>query len=1019
MLGRSELDGAIEEYRKLVRNVPQLGGVLVELLIARNQRLLPRDRDWSEIESLIKAAKEQSPQSSEWVIFQAGLLFAQGKADDAQKVVDEARRKNPSRAELWLKSAELLMLQRRFAEARSLLDNVPASVNPVHLRLDRARLLVAEGSPELASSLAALADNSASFPANDRRRLLEELAQALTQLKDFSRAKKLWLEVADLAPKDLGPQLKLIELAFEAKNEEDINHQLDEIKRIEGADGINGRYCAIRYKIWQAGNAADSSQQELLCKTARQWIDDLASVRPDWSTQIHLARAQVDEVELERLDLAADKRKEKQYEAAIHYRTAIERGQRNSAVIRRVTELLHLSGHSTEIAQLWNQLGNGGGAGLDLQRLVTAEVLRNHEYDLAVELARKAKAADPKDYVKRLQLVMILMQNQHRDEAEIELRDAVKAAPGEDERWSFLIDLLVSGGAFQKAEEAIRNAEQALKNQSPLGLARCYEKLALGYRAIGRNLQKSNDWYQKAEDCYRSAMSNRPDDSEINSEFIVFLKNAGRDEKAESQLTEMIKKAGTGDPKIEKEASWARRTLASLLVQVGSDYVRRQRALKLVEPIAIAAETQEKSKGSPVPADDLRVLAEVYEAQQTPAYHKKAREVLEKLVARDGGIPEIRFRLAMIYSRDGDWAEAQKEYRALLAQTENANNRAFANRRPDYMAKFALELLQRHDSDQDKQSLNEAKELIDKVKGLRPDSLIADELQAHFYKASNQVDKAVDLIRSKAEQPNLPDPMLWDLARLAEAIDQVDLAQELLRKLVARSDKVPYRLALVELLGRRGKVKDALDLCEELWQKANPDELVPSVLKVFASPAGKRDEAQKSRAAAWFESALKQHPESPNLVFGLGSLREQQQRYHDAEDVYRRGVGQKSESYAVLNNLAWLMTLRKENGQEALALINRAIAVRGPDPDLLDTRGCIYRVTGDSQHAIEDLTESIALAPTESKYFHLAQAYLEADKKQDAIKALATARTLKLAEDLLHPLEVPAYHQVLIDLGMR
>jgi tetratricopeptide (TPR) repeat protein len=104
-------------------------------------------------------------------------------------------------------------------------------------------------------------------------------------------------------------------------------------------------------------------------------------------------------------------------------------------------------------------------------------------------------------------------------------------------------------------------------------------------------------------------------------------------------------------------------------------------------------------------------------------------------------------------------------------------------------------------------------------------------------------------------------------------------------------------------------------------------------------------------------------------------------------------------------------------GREALPYIDRAIELKGLQPDLLDTRGVVYLKAGDSQHAIDDLEKAIAAAPSPAKYFHLAQAYLGAKNKEKAKQSLATAKIKGWEESGLEPLEHEAYRKVLTELG--
>jgi cellulose synthase operon protein C len=264
-------------------------------------------------------------------------------------------------------------------------------------------------------------------------------------------------------------------------------------------------------------------------------------------------------------------------------------------------------------------------------------------------------------------------------------------------------------------------------------------------------------------------------------------------------------------------------------------------------------------------------------------------------------------------------------------------------------------------------------------------------------------------------RPNLPDGSRQVLAELAESLGQFDLAARLFQQLASQSNRPQNRLALVRFLGHRGRTKDALDMCEPLWSGTpNLEGLVTVSLEVvFSLGAKPPDLDQMNRVAGWMEKALERNPESSILMIGLGNLRERQGRYADAETLYRRAIQRGEGDVIALNNLAWLMALRDGQGSAALDLINRAIAFKGPLPEFLDTRGVVYLTSGQSQRAIDDLENAVAVDPSASKYFHLAQAYLEANKREAAKQSLAKAHTKGLKPTSLHPLEVTAYQEVL------
>src|SRR5262249_11823664 len=124
------------------------------------------------------------------------------------------------------------------------------------------------------------------------------------------------------------------------------------------------------------------------------------------------------------------------------------------------------------------------------------------------------------------------------------------------------------------------------------------------------------------------------------------------------------------------------------------------------------------------------------------------------------------------------------------------------------------------------------------------------------------------------------------------------------------------------------------------------------------------------------------------------------------------------ENAVALNNLALLLALGG-GGAEALPLINRALDVAGPAPELLDTRAVVYLSMGRHDRAIEDLEEAVAESPLAPAYYHLAQAYHRAGKADEAGDRFRKAIAAGLRPEVLHPLERPLFDPWRGKLGPR
>ena len=145
------------------------------------------------------------------------------------------------------------------------------------------------------------------------------------------------------------------------------------------------------------------------------------------------------------------------------------------------------------------------------------------------------------------------------------------------------------------------------------------------------------------------------------------------------------------------------------------------------------------------------------------------------------------------------------------------------------------------------------------------------------------------------------------------------------------------------------------------------------------------------------------------LVFNLAGIRSEQRRYEEARELYQSVVKQAPGSALApilvnrllamaYNNMAWLTALKGGEGRGALAEINRAIDLIGPQADLLDTRGMIHLRLKQTNDAINDLQIAVKNAPSANKLFHLAQAYFQANDKEKARECLKQAQAKGLAD---------------------
>jgi len=120
----------------------------------------------------------------------------------------------------------------------------------------------------------------------------------------------------------------------------------------------------------------------------------------------------------------------------------------------------------------------------------------------------------------------------------------------------------------------------------------------------------------------------------------------------------------------------------------------------------------------------------------------------------------------------------------------------------------------------------------------------------------------------------------------------------------------------------------------------------------------------------------------------------------------------------VYNNLVYLLAAQKKDVRNALEMIEQAISVLGPSPQLRDTRALALLANGQPRDAVNELRQVIADTPTGVNYFHLAMALAatnDVSLAQDAMKMAYNHHRLR-------PEDVPAverdkYQELMTKLG--
>jgi tetratricopeptide (TPR) repeat protein len=957
-----KIEDALEVYQRIVSRVPEVRLMRARLLILQNLRLPPAERNWEKAEDLLKSFAAARADESAVPILEAEVRAGQGELDKAHDLLLAARERHPKELQIWLALAGVADRQGRPKAALDLLEEAGRRLgDSVSLRLAKARHWARQGSAAR-KALARLEREGQSLPAADRPLLDRGLAEAYAQADLATDAYRLWGHLAEQQPHDLRLQLILFDRARQTGDEEAMSQLTERMYRVEGASGTLWRYG----KLCQLIRRAEKGEKQTL-NEARSLLTAITGRRPAWA-RLPLCEAQINE-------LSGNP------SAAIpSYLRALELGERSPQVIDRAVRLLYQRRRFVEADRILRKLPEQTPLSAGLQRLAAELSLRTaagpQDYGRALELARKAVPADSKDYRDHIWLGQLHWAAGRLKEAEGSLRHAVALAEKAPDPWVALVHYLARTGQRAAAEEAARQAGGKMTGeQAPLALAQCEE-------AVGR--------VDRAGELYRAALKARPEDLVTLGAVAGFCLRQGDRDEAGKHLRRIIDLKS----RAPAEAAWARRTLAVLLASGGSV----QDSRKALEVLGLVEGDGPPQAAGAVSPEDQRTRAVILAAQKGPAPRRQAVRLLEDLFARQPPSAEDQYFLAQLYESVGDWPNARR-WLAKLAPAQERN--------AAFLDHYARGLIRHGEAE-------EARAWVERLGKVEPGSFRYAELKARVLVAAGQAKEALAGLRAyagtKGARPE-------QVAGLLEELGQPDAAGELYQAYAQQAGPPEKVLVLAGYLGRRGKTREALDLCAAAWDTCVPEAVAHTCLA--ALHAKPEETSQRERVAGWLKAARAKHPDRLGLLAHQAALHNLEGRYAEAAATYQKLLERAPGGVGTLNNLAWLLAVHQGKTGEALGLIGKAIEMEGPAPYLLDTRGVIYLLSGTADLAVKDLQQAVTEAPTASRYFHLAQAHARARDVRAARRDLQRAQTLGLSPDHLHALERSAYERLLAELSRR
>ena len=1061
---QNRIDDALREYR-LISGLPGVALQMARLIIVRDLSRTggaEQPPQWEPVLRLLDQGERLAPEDVQFAVVRAQVLTLQKDYDRAQQLLEAALESHPDEPDVWaaLVALELRREDRepeqRLRSAEELLARAGGKIGDcVELRLAAADLAIALGAGAV-GALKELEESVEELSRDDQRLLLEGLARAHRRIENPKGAREIWYKLATENPHDLRYQLRAAAAAQDSADMEALRELLTRIREVEGAAGANGNVVEASLLINEAKEArATGAALRSSLARPRDLLQRAAQERPSWSAVPEL---------LGHLEIALGN----DAVALEHYERAISLGSRSEQVLERVVALLYeqkryqdadrlLAGMARERPELIS--GN-------LARWQAEIAWQQEHFERAISVARDRShaSADPQDVIWRARLLIawhykLLAEGRADeakplvDEADKLYREAIEADRDSPTIWLAYVVHLARLTEISRAEAVIREAEEHLPDApvylAPLTLARCYE-------AIGNR--------QRAEEHFRKAAEAAAGETVVQMALADFLARGGDFAAAEREVREIIERPDAP----EHDVAAARRQLAYLTgVRPGTDWTQARAALEMLAELQRTGEDETSA--------DLRIKVAILARQKVQPARLQLIDALEELARRGNLKPQEQSQLLAAYLAVNRWPDARRMLERRIASepanpqhyvdlitgllqregvtdsdtiaAENALARLqaiepgslrthiararllVAQEQPAQAAELLVAYarnLEGRSTDEILETLQteqDPEQLIDSVSQhllLQPDASARRVLMdVRALKNEGKLDEAVSALReylqARADFSEIvAGETIRYLALLLEEFRQPEAAEEVWRLYTARSSLPQAELLLAYFLARQRKYQEALDLCERSWDAVSADVAAEHHLGVLSSAL--RHGADVADRIPAVEERLRplldDDAASPRMLSVAAAFRDLQGRYDDAERLYWRVLRQNDRDVIALNNLAFMLGLRGQRLAEAEKLIDRAVELAGPVPELLDTRAIVRGARKKSSQAIADLKIAIEHAPSATKYFHLAQVHWTGGNQAAAREALAKAQKLGLNPSDLHPLQQPLYVQM-------
>ncbi|MAX25931.1 MAG: hypothetical protein CMJ19_15645 [Phycisphaeraceae bacterium] len=386
-------------------------------------------------------------------------------------------------------------------------------------------------------------------------------------------------------------------------------------------------------------------------------------------------------------------------------------------------------------------------------------------------------------------------------------------------------------------------------------------------------------------------------------------------------------------------------------------------------------------------------------------YENQVISDLRKVLELDPNFTAAHRMLAQIHLRHDSFDQAVKEYESVLAQNPNDVN-------------TRIELLQMYINAND---LLAAKTLLSEATRRHPDQARWPRLQADIAIRERNHRQAAKYLLQAFEL----EPRMNVLAAMGLEMIQAGAAGMAITKIEENPQMLAENVQLRAILGRahyklgkrtQGKAEfvaalrganslsQVIDVCDQLVAV----EGVESTQQMLEGFTGAKSDIWLQVAIARTLIGASKYQEAVNRLnrikpqisdkeksefSGLLSLAlHNSGKFEEAASVYKQVLSENPDSFAALNNLAYLLATNLNRPAEALPYAQRAAESAPNDPQVLDTLGWVQFLAGHQDEAQATLRRSVRIRPFTANTYHLAEVMIKDGQTRYATELLDMAR---------------------------